>query len=398
MTIAIIGGLGHVGLPLGLVFAHRGFRVALVDSSRDRLHMVRNGRIPFIEAGAEHLLREHLGTRVQVHDATEALTIRVLEEAAAIIVTLGTPIDGYQNPDHGAFMRPVLALAPQLSGKLLVLRSTVFPGTTRRVAYALQVAGVECDVAYCPERILQGEAVRELQALPQIVSGITEKASERAAELFGQLDVPIVRCEPEEAELAKLFLNSWRYVSFAAANQFFQLAHELGVDYKRVEAAMKEGYSRADALPTPGFAAGPCLLKDTMQLVAASSSGFPLGQAARQVNERIPETIISRLTQLHGPIEGATIGILGMAFKADNDDTRDSLSFKLKKQLEFAGATVICSDEYAEQRRDWVTMESLLEQSSGIVLGVPHRAYHGLVVPNGKTVVDVWGVTTMGER
>jgi UDP-N-acetyl-D-mannosaminuronic acid dehydrogenase len=391
--VAVAGGLGRVGLPLCLALCEAGFTVCAVDRDVEKAQMVRAGRLPFIEERAADYLTRHIGGRMSVELATDARALEVYADAETIVVTLGTPLDEYQNPRLEAVLGWFRAHGHILNGQLVILRSTVFPGTTAAIHRHLLDNGIKVDLAFCPERILQGKAIEELQTLPQIVSATSLRALQRAAWFFESLNVPIVQCEVAEAELAKLFLNSWRYVSFAAANQFFQLAHELGVDYKRVEAAMKEGYSRADALPSPGFAAGPCLLKDTMQLVAASSSGFPLGQAARHVNERLPETIISRLIQLHGPIEGATIGILGMAFKADNDDTRDSLSFKLKKQLEFAGATVLCSDEHAESRRDWVTMEELLARSSGVVIGVPHRAYHGLVVPNGTVCLDVWGVT-----
>ena len=391
--LAIIGGLGHVGLPLCLVFCEAGLHVAAIDSDPDRLHSVRNGRMPFLEIGAPLLLTRHLAERLTVYDATDAISQVALMEADAIIVTLGTPIDEYQNPRPGDFLERVMALSNYLEGKLLVLRSTVSPGTTERLAAMLKAAGVTCDVAFCPERILQGHAIRELQTLPQIVSGVTPKACQRAAELFRKLEVEIVRVSVGAAEVAKLELNGWRYVSFAFANECHRLCVALGIDYCEVERAMKTGYERAAALPSPGFAAGPCLLKDTMQLVAASPHGFPLGLAAREVNERTPDTIVAILRSLHGPLEGATVGILGMAFKADNDDTRDSLSFKLKRQLEFAGAKVLCSDEHAEQERDWVTMETLVEKADAIVLAVGHRAYHGLKIPDGKVCVDLFAVT-----
>ena len=393
MNLAIIGGLGHVGLPLGLVFAEMGCRVTLIDNDEERLRTVRAGRMPFLEIGAPLLLTRHLADRLGIHDAREAYSWQVLDGCDAVIVTLGTPIDEYQNPRPGDLLDRLRSLGRYFEGKLLVLRSTVFPGTTERLAALLKADGVACDVAFCPERILQGHAIQELRTLPQIVSGVTPAACQRAAELFRKLDVEIVRVSVGAAEIAKLELNGWRYVSFAFANECHRLCVALGVDYSEVERAMKTGYERAAALPSPGFAAGPCLLKDTMQLVAASPHGFPLGLAAREVNERTPDTIVAILRQLHGPLDGAVVGILGMAFKADNDDTRDSLSFKLVRQLEFAGAKVLCSDEHAEQERDWVTMETVLEKADAIVLAVGHRAYHGLRIPDGKVVVDLFGVT-----
>ena len=399
--IAILGGLGHVGLPLGLVLADVGFPVSLVDTSRERLQTARSGKMPFLEAGADALLTKHRGERLSIYDGAEAISLVAVREASVLIVTIGTPIDEYENPRYDAIPRALRAYGSTLDGKLIVLRSTVSPGGTAALARELKKEGIRAHIAFCPERILQGHAIEELRSLPQIISGLTEEAEYRAASLFSKLGVPLVRASVAEAELAKLFLNSWRYIAFAAPNEFMRLATELGVDYKNVERAMKEGYSRAAALPSPGFAAGPCLLKDTMQLVAASPHGFPLGMAARMVNERTPETVVRQLVALHGPIDGATIGILGMAFKADNDDTRDSLSFQLKKRLEFAGARVLCSDEHAPKQYQpvglagewWRTKEEIMAECSGIVVGVNHRAYHGLKIPDGKVCVDLWGVT-----
>ncbi len=193
--------------------------------------------------------------------------------------------------------------------------------------------------------------------------------------------------EPEEAELTKLFLNSWRYIQFAAANEFYGITESRGLNYDRIRHAMTWRYPRGETLPKPGFAAGPCLLKDTMQLAAAVPDGFLLGQAARLVNEGLPEVIIAKL----GDVNGKTVAILGMAFKANIDDTRDSLSFKLKKLLEFAGARVVCSDEHATGD-GWMAMGDAIGCADAIVIGTPHDRYGSLRIA-GKTVVDIWGVT-----
>ncbi len=396
--LAILGGLGHVGLPLGLVFADAGFEVALIDNNRDRLQTVRSGKMPFLEHGAEPLLKRHLGERITVFDSGEAVASSVVRNSEIVVVTLGTPLDEYQNPKLDAVLLPLRSYNTALDGKLIVLRSTVYPGTTMRIAKCLADDRIQAHVAFCPERILQGEAVQELRHLPQIVSGVTATAQERAGYLFESLGVPIVKASVAEAELAKLGLNYARYVSFAVPNELADLALELGIDYAQVDRIMKEGYARADWIPKPGFAAGPCLLKDTMQLVAASRRGMPLGQAAHFVNERTPETVMKQLVALHGPIDGATIGILGMAFKADNDDTRDSLSFQLKKRLEFAGARVLCSDEYSHRfdtrnSEWWRTKEEIMAECSGVVFCVPHSQYRGMAIPNGKAIVDLFGVT-----
>jgi UDP-N-acetyl-D-mannosaminuronic acid dehydrogenase len=285
-------------------------------------------------------------------------------------------------------------VAPHIrDGALVILRSTVYPGTTAYVARALRDRGKTVDVAFCPERIAEGHALEELASLPQIVGADDAGAGDRATQLFTSLGIGTIRTTTAEAELAKLFTNTWRYMKFAVANQFFMIAHEAGVDYTNVLRAIRENYPRAQDLPSPGFAAGPCLFKDAMQLAAFTSDHFPLGQAAMQVNEGLPAYVVSALQRRYGGLEGKTVGILGMAFKAESDDTRASLSYKLRKLLSWAGANVLCSDPYVTDDR-LVSADRVVADSDVIVLAAPHKAYRGLEI-GGKDVVDIWG--TMGE-
>jgi UDP-N-acetyl-D-mannosaminuronic acid dehydrogenase len=272
----------------------------------------------------------------------------------------------------------------------IVIRSTVFPRTCRHVRRLLSKGGGDWHVAYCPERIAQGYAIRELDELPQIVSGCSPEAVRRATALFSLVAPRIIQLDVEEAELAKLFTNAWRYIQFAAANQFYMIAQTIGVDFDRVRKAMVDGYGRAASLPSAGFAAGPCLLKDTMQLAAFNPSGFSLGQAAMAINEGLPNFLVENLKRRY-KLDETKVGILGMAFKADIDDIRDSLSYKLGKVLRFHGADVSYSDEYARDPT-FITKEQLVDRSDVVIVGVPHSAYRTLAVPSHVEVVDLWGV------
>jgi UDP-N-acetyl-D-mannosaminuronic acid dehydrogenase len=167
------------------------------------------------------------------------------------------------------------------------------------------------------------------------------------------------------------------------------IAHQAGLDYSNVLRAIREDYPRAKDLPGPGFAAGPCLFKDAMQLAAFTSDHFPMGQAAMQINEGLPSYIVAAMERRYGTLRGKTVGILGMAFKAESDDTRASLSYKLRKLLGWAGANVICTDPYVIDSR-LVPLDDVLRESEILVLGAPHSPYRGLDV-GGKDVIDVWG-------
>jgi UDP-N-acetyl-D-mannosaminuronic acid dehydrogenase len=391
LDVVVLGGGGHVGLPLSLAFAQAGLRVGIYDISQAALDQIASGEMPFKENGADDLLREILPTG-RLEFSTDGT---ILERTMNVVVVIGTPVDEFLGPSMTVFERAVAQISPHLrEGALVVLRSTVYPGTTAYVAQHLAARGCVADVAFCPERIAEGHALEELHTLPQIVGADTDVAAERAQALFGRLAQKLIRTTTKEAELAKLFTNTWRYMKFAVANQFFMIADQAGVDYTNVLHAIRTDYPRAADLPAPGFAAGPCLFKDTMQLAAFTSDHFPLGQAAMQVNEGLPAYIVSALERRYGGLTGKTVGVLGMAFKAESDDPRASLSYKLRKLLAWAGASVVCTDPYVKDDR-LTTLECVLEESEILVLGVPHKAYRGLEV-GGKDVVDVWGALGAG--
>jgi UDP-N-acetyl-D-mannosaminuronic acid dehydrogenase len=387
LDVVIVGGCGHVGLPLALSLADCGYRVGINDIDDKKVEQVRSGRVPFKEAGAEALLAKVLTTgRLELTRDPAMLT-----RTRTVVLVIGTPIDEFMNPSVRIFERVLDDLTPFLQqGSLVVLRSTVFPGTSETVERRLKAAGIDAEVAFCPERIAEGHALEELRTLPQIVGANSDSAFARASSLFEKLGVPVIRTTPQEAELVKLLTNTWRYMKFAIANQFFQIANRAGLDYNRVLDAIREDYPRAADLPGPGFAAGPCLLKDTMQLSAFTADHFPMGQAAMQVNEGLPGYIVDTLNSRR-PLLGRTVGILGMAFKGESDDTRASLSYKLRKLAQFKGAKVICTDPFIEDST-FMPLEKVLRESDVLVVGAPHKAYRMLEL-NGREIVDIWGVT-----
>ncbi len=388
--MVVVGGCGHVGLPLALSFADVGLKVGIQDVDQAKIDLVRAGSMPFMERGAGELLARVLDSGRLSFSAETAM----IAQTDVVVLVIGTPIDEFMNPSMRLFERVVDDIRPQLRpGTLVILRSTVYPGTTDYVQQQLREGGAAVDVVFCPERIAEGHALEELRSLPQIIGASSDQAFERAAAVFAALDVEVIRTTPTEAELAKLFTNTWRYMKFAIANQFFQIAHSAGVDYGAVLHAIRHHYARAADLPGPGFAAGPCLLKDTMQLAAFSSDHFPMGHAAMLVNEGLPGYIAESLDG-DGRLRGRTVGILGMAFKGDSDDNRTSLSYKLRKLLAFKGASVLCSDPYVADPK-LVPLEEVLEKAEIIVIGAPHRMYATLDV-GGRPLVDIWNVTGRG--
>jgi UDP-N-acetyl-D-mannosaminuronic acid dehydrogenase len=365
--------------------------VSIYDTNEVALESIGRGVMPFMEDGAEQLLRLVLSTgKLRLSSEPD-----MVSQAKTVVVTIGTPVDAFLNPVLRDIIHCFHDLFPYLNdGQLLMLRSTVYPGTTEWLSKWLSARKRRPLLSFCPERVVQGKAIEEAQSLPQIVSGTTPEAEQAAAGFFEAIGVETVRLTPMEAEFAKLFSNAYRYISFAVANQFYMITTSAGVDYERVMNGVKQHYPRLAGLAGAGFAAGPCLFKDTMQLNAFAKNQFLLGQAAMNINEGLVLFIVERLA-LRYKLQDMTIGLLGMAFKPDNDDIRASLSYKMKKILEFSSKEVLTTDPYVTLDEDLRPLYEVIDKSDLLILCVPHKQYKDLDT-RGKPVVDVWGFLGQG--
>ena len=385
--LTVVGGAGHVGIPLVLSFAAKGLRVNVNDLNLDSLATLKSGRLPFIEYGAGELLTDAL------RDQRLSFTSKPAEISGSgpVIVTIGTPVDEFLNPERQVVQDCIDVLLPHLrDGQLLVLRSTLYPGTTDWINAYLGRMGRNLKVAFCPERIVQGHGVEELAKMPQIVSGTSTEAAEEAAALFRIISPEIVVLDPIEAEFAKLFGNAYRYIEFAITNQFYLIAKSAGLDYQRILQAMKHNYPRARNIPSPGYAAGPCLMKDTMQLTAFARNEFSLGNAAMLVNEGLPLHVVDDLRRRYD-LGKMTIGLLGMSFKSEIDDIRASLSYKFKKVLNGYAREVLTTDPFVTADPDLLPFDEVVARSDVLILCTPHGIYRGADL-KGKPVIDVWGM------
>jgi UDP-N-acetyl-D-mannosaminuronic acid dehydrogenase len=389
--VGIVGGCGHVGLPLGLALARVGHHVTLFDQNSEAVDMVAAGKMPFLERGAVEALADLTGSpRLRVTTDPGALA-----SVEHVIVVIGTPLDSHLMPEPQTIPDAIVDLLPHLrDGQHVILRSTVFPGVTAMVERVLAEDGLRVDVSFCPERIAEGDALHELTSLPQIISSRSEAGLQKSAELFGTLAPTIVTLDVEEAELAKLFTNTWRYIRFAAANQLYMIANDLGLDFERIREALATDYPRAADLPRAGLTAGPCLLKDTMQLAATNVGNFTLGHASMMVNEGLPLYLVSRMQQRFELTE-LTVGILGMAFKAETDDIRSSLSYKLRRLLHYRTKRVLCTDPYVRDD-DLLPLDHVVEHADVLVVAAPHARY--AEISTSKPVIDVWNVLGRGVR
>lgn len=388
--VVVVGGAGHVGLPLSLALAQAGLRVGIVDTSAAALAQIERFEAPFDEPGVTPLLEAFVNSD-RLWLSSSPTTVH---GAGAVIVAVNVPQNDRAS-SVTALDETIDGLAPYLAdGTLLLLRNTVYPGTTRHISDGLLARGLALDVVFCPERIVEGRALEELHTLPQIIGADNDAAAARAAALFGRLGVEVVRCTPTEAEIAKLVANAWRYLSFAAANQFWTLTEESGVDYANVLRVVRHDYPRAQGLPGPGFAGGPCLVKDATALASFAGVNSALLRAAIEVNEELPARIVRQMERRFGSLAGTTVGLLGMSFKAESDDTRGAHSTRLRELLEHAGARVLCTDPYVRDA-SLLPLSDVLARGEIFVIGTPHHVYRELNVSETR-LVDIWGIASPG--
>lgn len=379
-----------MGLPLGIAFAEKGKNVCLYDLNEKAIQKINKGTVPFMEEGAGPLLKKVIKTK----RLRATNTVEVIAESKVVVMVIGTPVDEHLNPKVSEILKAIKEIQSFLhEDQLLVLRSTLYPGVTAKVYDYLQKQNIKIQVAFCPERIAEGHALTEISELPQIVAGCTPTASKLASELFKTLTKKILVTKPIEAELGKLFTNTWRYINFAISNQFYMIANSNGLDFYNIYNAMTEDYPRLKTFAKAGLAAGPCLFKDTMQLSSFSGNNFFLGHAAMLVNEGLPDFIVDAMKEKH-ELSHHTVAILGMAFKSNNDDPRESLSYKLKKRLEIEADRVICHDPYVEDPR-FVSLETVHKEADIVVVAAPHSLYKKEEW-GGKVLIDVWDFYNQG--
>ena len=385
LNISIVGGGGRVGLPLGIVLAGAGHSVSIIDLDVNRVNSINSRIMPVFEVGAAELLN-----KLTIDQLNASIENSKIEGTDICILIVGTPVLEDGTPSANSLIQLVTELVPYLSNvKLLMLRSTVYPGITHQLKKLLIDSGLNLTVSFCPERIAEGNAIKELKQLPQIVGAEDEMSIELSSKIFSTISSKVILTSIEEAELVKLFANSYRYLQFGIANEFFEICKSNNINWENVWNALTNDYPRAANLPKPGFAAGPCLVKDTHQLNYYYKNNFELGKSALEVNENLPDFLVSQL-KIEYDLKNLTIGILGMTFKGNVDDFRDSLSFKLLEILRKVAKNVICSDALM-QKEYFVSENEILEGSDVIIIATPHDQYRKIIT--NKPIIDIWRIT-----
>lgn len=397
LDVAVVG-VGRVGLPLALAFADTGLRTLGVDANAEIIAAVDDGRMPFEEPGAEAVMaRVKAAGRLEMSgDVAEAARAR------HIVLTLGTPSFSHIEIDVSQIRSVLDDLLPHLrEGHCLVLRSTIAPGTTEFVAGYLEMqrgftVGEDIFVAHVPERIAASRFFEEISTLPCIVGGIGARSGEVAAEPFVALGAPVVQTTPIQAELAKIWTNILRYAEFALPNRLMMECEQYGANVFDVIELINQDYPRG-GMKLPGMTAGTCLRKDfTFSEERSSAPGMLL--AVSRVHESVPLFLVDGVRRRlpETSFRGRKIAVLGLAFKSDTDDERDSLSFKLIRLLERDLALVAAHDPHSPSST--LTFEEAVTGAEAVVLATNHSTWQNpatlariaeLAAP-GAVLADPW--------
>ena len=396
-TVAVVG-LGRVGLPLALTFADCDLDVIGVEREKSVIESIEAGRMPFHETGTQELLEQVLPS------GRLRLSQRIADAAEAdhIVLTLGTPAFSHIEIDISQIRNVIDELLPYMrEGQSILLRSTVAPGTTDWVAGYIEqrrgfVAGESLFVAHVPERIAENHFIEEIQSLPCIIGGVGRESGERAAELFRCFGTEIRLTSPVQAELAKIWTNILRYTEFALPNLLMMNCEQHGANVFEVIDLINHDYPRG-GMAQPGLTAGSCLRKDfTFSEERSNSPGMLL--AVSRVHETVPHFLVEGLKRrLGGSLRDSKVAVLGLTFKRNSDDMRDSLAFKLVRLLERELAHVARHDPHAPIATE--PLDAALEGAHAVVVATNHAEFERILprVPRGAWLVDPWNVSGSGQ-
>jgi len=379
--ICIIGGGGHVGLPLGLMLAKKKFEILLLEKNKKLLNLIRKKKYPYKEVYGQEYLNEAYKKK-KLNISSKILDIKHYN---VLIICIGTPIKKNLKPDIKYFLDIFFKIKKILNkNHHIIIRSSIYPGILDKVKNILKTN----NISYCPERIVQGESLIELSKLPQIIAGYNKATIKLSSEIFKKITKKIIFCSMLEAEFIKLFTNTYRYIHFSIANQFYLICKTYNINFFKLRKKMMLNYARMQSFPSSGVTAGPCLLKDTMQLSSFSKENFLLGKAAMKINDNLPIHIYKNLKKKID-FRNKIIGILGLSFKAESDDIRDSVSIKFVKYLKKKKIKYLFSDPYYKNNKI-KTINYVIKNSDIIFLLTPHKQYKNIFIPENKIFIDVW--------
>ncbi|MCT1803000.1 MAG: UDP-N-acetyl-D-mannosamine dehydrogenase [Brachybacterium faecium] len=403
-------GLGYIGLPTAVVMANHGVRVHGVDVNASAVERIQRGEVTIVEPGLEEQLKRAVDSG-QLTASTE------MQQGNAFVIAVPTPFKDNYEGDLSYIMSAAESIAPQLRGdEVVILESTSPPKTTQKLAGKilelrpdLSVDGADgkpvIHFAYCPERILPGKAMEELISNDRIIGGRTPEAARRATEVYASFcEGELLATDDVTAEMAKLTENSFRDVNIAFANELSLISDNLGIDvWELIELA--NHHPRVNILqPGPGVG-GHCIAVDPWFIVSSDRENSNIIRTAREVNDGKPKWVINKVDEAVKNIDSPVIAALGLAFKPNIDDLRESPALNITKDLaeHVDHATVLAVEPNVSDlpkalqgmpNVEFAEFGDAIERADVVLLLVDHDEFKTIPATalKGKTVVDTKGL------
>jgi UDP-N-acetyl-D-mannosaminuronic acid dehydrogenase len=382
-SISVIGGAGHVGLPLAALLSSKIFFVTAIDKNVEQINFIKKGNNPFLEDNLPKILKKNLKKgRIKFSEKLDEI-----KNTKYIIVCVGTPITNKLKPNLKNFFNLLKNIKDKVNhSHHIIIRSSIPPGTFKKIK---KYFNESVKISYCPERIAQGKSIIEMPNIPQIISAYSKNEAQDAKAVFKEICKEILICTPEEAEMAKILSNAYRYLTFSISNEFYYLCESLNLNFEKIRRIMVKNYSRNQNLAKAGFVGGPCLMKDTMQLASIFKKRNGLLKSSYHINEGMPKFLISKIKKIKNYRKCGVL-LLGLTFKPNNDDLRGSLSLKLFKLLKKNRIKNYFYDNFVI-KKDISELSNYIKNCKIIIVGTEHTFFKKVKIPKNKIMIDISG-------
>ena len=372
--VAVVGGAGHIGLPLSCYIQNNGIETLIVDKNLESLEQISKGIPPFFEENFEENLKSALDSGL-----ASTTDVSSIANKNVVILTLGTSSKKIDKELFEEVLKEVFKYIQE--DTILILRSTLESGTVQKIYENFQLDKKNIILTYCPERLAEGFAFEEIKTLPQIVGALNHEEYQKIKIFFDLLNINTIFASYKEAEFIKLFLNTYRYSQFSLMNYFSNIASEQSLDFKKLLDIARTDYPRLNGSPDPGFVGGPCLIKDSKTFAESYDDNLEIINKMLVTNQIYMNNII---TEIKNKFIGNKIIQLGITFKPDSDDLRDSQSLLLNELLKEDGYEIEVVDPHVYNSKQYSDVKLF---SDNVLISTFHKEFKNLNFENKKVVI-----------
>ena len=375
--VSVVGGAGHIGLPLSCYIASKGHKVTIIDTNEDVLKNLKNDNLPFSEVNLEEYWKLAKNNNIELSNKTQSI-----ENSDFIVITLGSSSEIEDVKIFDSLLNDVLQNARPESK--IILRSTINIETIETIETNELFIEKDLKLAYCPERIAEGMSLEELPTMPQIIGVKNDEDFQIFHSFFDSINISSKKTTFRNAVFLKLFTNTYRYAEFSLVNEFYNIAKEQLIDFDDIVSLAKDNYPRLKNLPSKGFVGGPCLIKDTKTFIKEYDESNSLLSSIQNVNDKFFENIFNECLEM---FENKTVIQLGLSFKPNSDDLRSSLSLRFYFYLIENGFKVYPVDKFVKSEEiKFYEFGEVEDLTNNILIATYHDYFKKLNLSNKKVV------------